>query len=745
MASQLRIQHLTSVALLAGMLARPAVAAPDAEGGSTGANDNILQEVLVTASKRSESLQEVPTAVTALSAEAIEQQGITQFSDYMTLVPGLTQNSGGTPGHGLVILRGLSTGLQQTASTVSYVIDDIPFTANDSLAIGSLLTPDPDLTDIDRIEVLKGPQGTLYGASALGGLIKIVSKQPTADEFSGEIRGDLASVAHGATGYGVRGSLNIPLVTDIAALRVSAFHRDDPGFVKNVQLGLSDANSDAVSGGKALLRIQPTSSLDIDLSGLIQNLHSNGFATVTADPLTLAPLYCKYCYAAAIGPVFDTQYRIAGLVVNWTLPAGTLTNSLSYGKYADSETFDYTPSYGVFNTLSALPVPANTAVIGTLAPSMRKITEELRFATQRLGDFEGLGGVFYTHEHNQYDATLTNRVPPSLAPVAPPFDNLVASDITPIYKEYAAFADLTYYFLPSLDLTLGGRYTHNQQEAFNFGSGLLSGGAFQQHFSSSEHPTTYLVTVRYRPMDNVDTYARVATGYRPGGPQLTVGPNIPTSFKSDSTTNYELGLKSRWLDSRLTANLALYYIDWKDIQVNELIGGLQVNGNGGKARSRGAEFEIAYLPIRGLTTQLNLSYNRATTDVAVPAVGAVAGDTLPYSAKITGAAVTDYVFPLPGNFRGNVGFTYAYQGSRPTSWSEDLLNHSVVLPGYGTLAVRAGIAWEQYSLQLRGENVTDRYAYSTSSEGNLFPGQGVAATPVLITPRTIVLELTAKF
>jgi len=742
MVSQLRVQHLTSVALLASVLARPAVAAA---GDSSGANDLILQEVVVTASKRSENLQEVPTAVTALTGDAIEQQGLTQFSDYMSLVPGLTQNSGGTPGHGLVILRGLSTGLQQTASTVSYLVDDIPFTANDSLAIGSLLTPDPDLTDIDRIEVLKGPQGTLYGASALGGLIKIVSRRPTADEFSGEIRGDLASVAHGGTGYGVRGSLNIPIVSDIAALRVSAFHRDDPGFVKNVQQGLSDANSDAVSGGKVMLRIQPTSNLDIDLSGLIQNLHSSGIAIVTADPLALAPVYCKYCYADAVGPVLDTKYRIAGLVVNWTLPAGTLTNSLSYGKYTDVEYFDYTPQYGVFNTLFGLPVPANTAVIGTLEPSMQKITEELRFATRRLGDFEGLGGIFYTHEHNQYDAILTNRLPPSLAPVAPPFDNLITSAITPIYKEYAAFANLTYYFLPSLDLTLGGRYTHNQQEASSLGNGLLEGGTVQHHFSSSEHPTTYLATVRYRLMDQVDTYARLATGYRPGGPQLTSGPNIPTSFKSDSTKNYELGVKSRWLDSRMTANLALYYIDWKDIQVNELIGGRQVNGNGGKARSRGAELEIAYLPIRGLTTQLNLSYNRATTDVALPAVGAIAGDTLPYSAKITGAEVTDYVFPLPGNFRGNVGFTYAYQGSRPTSWSQDLLNQNVVLPGYGTLALRAGIAWGQYSLQLRDENVTDRYAYSTSNEGNLFPHQGVPAMPVLITPRTVVLELTAKF
>jgi len=603
-----------------------------------------LAEIVVTATKRSESLQDVPVAITALSSDAIEKQGIAQFSDYLDLVPGLAQSNYGAAGHGLVVLRGLSTGFQQTASTVSYIIDDVPFTANESLALGASLTPDPDLTDIERIEVLKGPQGTLYGASALGGLIKIVSKQPTADNFSGDVHGGFSSVDHGGTGYSVRGSLNLPLVQDKVSVRLSAFERVDPGFMTNVTLNQHDTNKSNVSGGRLALRIQPTENLDIQLSGFIQNLRADGSAQVDADAITLQPAYCRYCYAAALNPLFETQYRMAGMVVNWRLPTGTLTNSLSYGKYTDAEYFDYTRAYGVL--FAALPVAPNNVPIAALYPSMRKLSEELRFASTRFGNFEALGGLFFTNESNEYNVTLTNSTPPALTPAAAPFDNALRSNTRPDYKEYAAFANLTYYFLENLDLTAGGRFTKNQQNSLNSASGILNDlVSTSAIFNSSEHPITYSASLRYRPMKDLNTYFRVATGYRPGGPDLTQGAGFPTSFKRDTTTNYELGVKGRWLEGRLTSDVALYWIDWRDIQLNELINGLQVQGNGGKATSKGVEVDLAYLPVRGLTTQLNFSYDHAYTNVDVPSVGAIAGDTLPFAPKFTAAALADYEFP----------------------------------------------------------------------------------------------------
>jgi iron complex outermembrane receptor protein len=730
--------ELTCLLLWGGMgsaIANPASAAD-------GATETTLEEVIVTATKRAESIQTVPTAVTAISSSDIVKQGLMQFSDYADLVPGLAQNSTGAAGHGLVILRGLSSGNSQSSSTVAFIIDDVPFTANTSAGDSALITPDPDLADIERIEVLKGPQGTLYGASALGGIIKIVSKQPTADDFSADVHADWSSVDHGGNGGGMRASVNIPLISDVAALRVSAFERTDPGFMKNVETGAQETNKAITSGGKMMLKIDPTSHLSVVFSGLIQNSHTDAGAQVQTDSTTLTPLYCRLCYADAVGQSFDTQYRLGGMVVSWNSSFGTLTNALSYAKYSDSETAENL-GFGFVN--QQLPVPANTVAIATPDPSMEKLTEELRFATVRVDNFEGLGGLYFTNEKSGYDVALTDRVPPTLAAVAPPFDNILTSNTAALYKEYAAFGDLTYYFLPALDFTVGGRISHDQQSASTFGDGILLGPPTTTVFGSNENPVTYLATIRYRPADDVDTYARFATGYRPGGPQTTNGPGIPPSFKPDTTKNYELGVKTRWLDGRLTANAALYYIRWNDIQLDEIIDGLTVLGNGGKATSKGVEFDLAFIPIHGFTTQLSSSYDHAVSDTAVPAVGAVAGDTLPFAPRFTMAALADYDFPLVGSIGGNVGATYSYQGSRPTSFSEDEINLNRELPGYATLNLRAGIEWSKYSAQLRINNATDKYAYTTSSVGNLFPGQGVPAQSIVLTPRTLVLELNAKF
>jgi iron complex outermembrane receptor protein len=742
MCSDLRILFmLTAVvcsSLLGGGNAR-------AQTASSAGNDS-LAEITVTATKREESVQMAPMAITAITGEDIARQGLVQFTDYMDLVPGLAQNNSGAEGHGLVILRGLSTGAQQTASTVSFLIDDVPFTANESLAIGSLLTPDPDLTDIKRIEVLKGPQGTLYGASALGGLIKIVSNEPTADKFSGDVHAGYSSVDHGGNGYSVRGTFNIPIIQDTVSLRVSAYHRDDPGFMENVALGQDDTNRTMTSGGKAILRIQPADNLDIRFTGLIQDLRADGSTQVDVDSVTLKPVYCQYCYSAPINPLFETKYRLAGMTVNWTVGAGTLTNSLSYGKYTDFEQFDYTREYGILNQAFMLPVPANTAVIGQLLPTMKKITEELRFATVRFSNFEALGGLFYTDEKNQYNVNLTNKIPPTLTPVPAPYGNFLVSDASPDYKEYAVFGNMTYYFLSNLDLTGGVRYSHNKQTDTTFADGILAGFVSSTAvFDAEDHSTTYLATLRYRPIDELDTYARVATGYRPGGPQLTQGLNLPLSFKPDTTTNYEVGAKGRWLDGHLTTNAALYYIKWKDIQLNELIGGLQVQGNGGKATSKGFELDVAFIPLSGLTVDVTGSFNHAYTDVAVPAVGAVAGDTLPYAPKFNGAALADYSFALCGLATGNVGATYSYQGARPSSWSQDPLNLNYNLSSYSAVGLRAGVNWSQYSLELRGANIADKRAYSTTYVGNIFPAQGVIGQAIIIQPRTLSVELGVKF
>jgi iron complex outermembrane receptor protein len=740
------------------MVCSTALAQQAAEPG-----ENVLETIVVTASKRSEELQQVPAAVTALTGEDIERQGLVQFTDYMNVVPGLGQVAGGSPGHSLVVMRGINTGILQSTPTVAFLVDDVPFTVSQGVGVAANLIPDPDLVDIERIEVLKGPQGTLYGASSLGGLIKIVSKPPTAAAFSADTRVSYSSAQPGSgepngSGYGVRGSLNVPIVADKVALRLDAFQRVDPGYTRNVGfLGTSFAaatqtNKTNVSGGKLALRIQASSNFDIELSGLIQDLKSDGSATVDFNPATLTDAECRYCYAAARGAGIDTKYRLGSLVVNWTLPIGTLTNSLAYARYSDSNFIDLTGSIGILNSLLMLPVPANTATISNGMPSTRKTTEELRFVTNRLGSLEGIVGLYYTHEANENDSTLLNQLPPTLETLPPPYGNLNTSTISGTYNEYAVFGNLTYYFTPNLDLTAGGRYTHNKQDAATTASGLFGEQPLTQ-FHSSESPVTYLATLRYRPNEQLSTYARVATGYRPGGPQVSVGPGIPTSFKHDTTQNYELGVKGRGLEGRFAANLAAYYIKWKDIQINQFVGGLQFEGNGGQATSKGVEADLQFLPVRGLTLQLTGSYNKAITNSPIPSTNqslppyniAEPGDPLPYAPKFTASVQTDYEFPISAGIEGGLGFTFAYQGSQHSNWVRDQVSPDYLLPSYSILALRAGVEWRQYALWLRASNVTNKYAYTTEFANNLFPGQGAYSQNAIIAPRTLTLEFSAKF
>ena len=719
-----------------------------------------LEEVVVTATKRSEDIQDVPVAITALTGADLQQQGMVKFDDYMTVVPGLNQIDAGSSGQGQVVLRGINTGiLINNAATVSFVVDDVPSTSSQALGASSSVFPDPDLTNIDRIEVLKGPQGTLYGANSLGGLIKIVSKRPDLNAFSGDGSTDFTSADGGGTGYGVHGSLNIPIVTDELALRVAAFTRSDAGYVKNVELGMSDVNKTDVSGARVDLRLQPTAGLNIDLLSLIQDTSSPGISAVDYDTATGLPVECRYCYAAATGPVFETNYHNVALVVNWSVPEGTLTNALSYVEYNSPGNIDLTSSFGVLNSIFGLPVPADTKTISTAIPAVKKTTEELRFATTRFGNFEGLAGLYYTHEHNDADSFLINEVPPGPTPLPPPLANLSTTHTTALYDEYALFGDITYYITPAVDLTAGGRFTHNKQQATQVSSGILNTGSDAAvtlpPFNSSESPTTYLATLRYRPTEQLNTYARVSTGYRPGGPEVVQpGAGAPTSFQHDTTTNYELGTKGRWLDGRASAELAVYYIDWNNIQVNSFYNGMQVTSNGGKATSKGVELELAFVPARGLTTHFTGAYNRATISndivavnpaLGVDTIGARAGDPLPYAPRLTGSASADYVFPISATVQGTLGFTGAYQGSQHTNWSHNLLSPDIVLPSYGTLALRAGVVWSKYSLTLRAMNVTDGYHYTTLFTDNLFPGQGVPSLNSVIAPRVLEVEFDAKF
>ncbi|MFD2580775.1 TonB-dependent receptor [Novosphingobium colocasiae] len=249
------------------------------------------QPIIVTASKRAERLQDVPAAITAIGSQQMEAQGVQRVADYIALVPGFASRDHGAPGYGTVILRGLNTGSFQSTATVAYYFDDNPFTATGSLSYGAFVTPDPDITDIERIEVLKGPQGTLYGASSLGGLVRLISRKPDLAEFSGSIKVDASSVKGGSEGYGIRGNFNLPVVRDKLAVRATVLARHSPGWVDNVYTGKKDHNDGNSYGGRVAALWEPSSDLKVELTAAYQDTDTKALNYTLAESDTRTPKY----------------------------------------------------------------------------------------------------------------------------------------------------------------------------------------------------------------------------------------------------------------------------------------------------------------------------------------------------------------------------------------------------------------------------------------------------------------------
>jgi iron complex outermembrane recepter protein len=706
-----------------------------------------LQEVIVTAQKRSENLMEVPSSLTALSAGALENQGVLNFNDYMTLVPSLNQFSEGAVGHGAIILRALNTGYYQFSNTVGYYIDDTPFSSTSPLGYGTFLILDPDLIDVDHLEILKGPQATLYGASTLGGLIKVVTKKPDPREsFSGQVRVDGSSIDGGGSGLGLAGMVNFAIVPDRLALRLSGFDRETPGYMTNVALGNKDRGESRKQGGRISLGWFPTDNLEIELSAFLQSLDVKGLTYEHSELTTLQPIYGPYTYSAAIEAHFHTTYEVYSATINYKFASGTLTSATSYARYSDHETEDYSLYYGpYFNSFAPVPVPPNYAQPLLFSPSLDKFTEELRFTTQRLDAFEGLGGLFYTDEKIGYTNYLYNTIPPSVEPVPGVLGNILSFSSPASYKEAAAFADLTYYFKDTLDLTLGGRYSHNKQDVVTYYSGFATIPSAIPN-SSSDSDFTYLAALHWQPTADLSSYARIATSYRPGGPQGTPLPGYPPSFKPDSLTNYEVGLKGAWLEHRIRSNLAVYYMDWKDVQMTSNIGGFAVISNGAKATVKGVEFESQFLAITHLTVGLNLAYTNAKFDSISPDVtavtGAVAGDTLPFTPTWAGSATADYIQPLGGGLAASCGLTYRYQGNKWSDYPGNPLNTGVVIPHYNTLDIRAGLNWSRYQLQARVANLFNEHGLDSVVDQRV--EDNPPAYQAVIPPRTYALTFIAN-
>lgn len=735
----------SAIALMA--FAGAAHAQDQAAASSPAATDE--GDIIVTASKREEKLRDVPSAITAVTGEAIENLGVQSFRDYASLVPGLSQREGGAPGMGTVILRGMNTGAQQLTNTTAYYIDDMPFTATGFVSSGSLVTPEPELAEVERIEVLKGPQGTLYGASSLGGLVRVITRKPDTTRFYGSVRGEVSTLDGGGNGYMLRGTINVPVIEDKLAIQATGYYRRLPGFTDNVATGTKNVNKSDLYGGRIAIRATPTENLTIDIAGMMQNINTDGYAFEKLLPGTFTPEFGQYKYRHYQDFGSKIRYRVVSGTATLETEVGSVIASGSYGRFENNTDSDGTGTFlAVANAVApglGYVIPPNTGVRVDPSPSMTKYTGELRFVSKRLGPIEFLAGAFYTHEQAFYDidVVLQNTLTGTTLPA--PLDFLYRTRAGSKYDEIAGYGNLTFYITDTLDVTGGIRYAKNDQLATVGGDQAIYAFTPRQKFvfPIKGSATTYLATLRWRPTSNISTYLRAASGYRPGGPQTNANPppGAPLIITPDSVWNYEAGIKGSFLNGALTANLAVYHIDWTDLQLNtQDPTGVTLQTNAGAAKVDGWELELVARPSRYLTFTANAGHTNARI-TSIPAAvtaatGARAGNHLPLTPDYTVALTADQQIPLSDSATGYVGGTLRFQSDMPNKYPGAAPLQPARLPSFTTVDLRAGIDFDKYGVQLRVQNLTNRHAVTNV-------GTDYVAT--VIPPRRLTLSLSADF
>jgi iron complex outermembrane recepter protein len=699
-----------------------------------------LEEIIVTAQKREERLLETPQSVSVLTTDQLTALGAQQFRDFANTVPGLTFSTAGA-GYTQVSLRGVTLG-QDTSPTVGIYVDDVPFGSSTGFAQGAQLALDVGLFDIDRIEVLRGPQGTLYGASTMGGLIKYVSKQPDPTSFFATTQTGIAFTQSGGVGYNAAAAVNAPVVSDSVALRASIFESHDGGYIDNIALGRKDVNRSDIYGARLDLLIKPTDQLTIHLGGFVQNISREGNATADYT-LSGAPEYGSSLdqYRLVTEP-FHQQFRLGDITVGYDFGLATLTSISSYQTQKTHTDTDYSLAFDLLGPFGSVGVPEWV--------STDKFTQEVRLASNGVHTVDWLVGGFYTHESSQNIQAFElrdlagNPVPNNLYYFAGPTS----------YQEYAGFGDATYHLSKSFDVTGGIRIAHNSQRFTQYAFGFLTD---EPERGSAENVVTYLADARYHFTDTVIGYVRYATGYRPGGPNfvandpVTGKPLAPATFEADRLKSYEGGVKAESADRRYSVDLDGYYINWSNIQVLTTADNFSVYANAkGGAGIPGAELSLTGRPMDALTARASFAYNDAHLKQDGPVgVGGFAGERLPNVAQFTAAGTLDYTI-LTGGPRPTIGATIRYVSNRDSSFANGP-TPQYYLPAYTAFDLRGSVTLAagdttNVQLQLFLHNLFDERGQLSATTNLAFPpATNVPAEVTLIQPRTVGINITTNF
>lgn len=674
------MKHSMMMSACVGTLAMAAFAAPAWAEDQTQADSqettSEIGEVLVTATRRATRLQDVPLSITAFSQQELTKKGIVGYEGLARETPGVVLNKP-TANFNNFTARGIATNGYNAnlQSSVAIYIDELPIST-----IGNTTVIDPTLFDVERVEFLRGPQGTLFGSGSLAGALRILTKAPELDGYSAGVLVDYGITGADSFRQRYNAMVNVPLIEDVLGLRVVAFHRNEEGYTDNLGTGATNTNTLMNSGIRTSMLWKPTDRFS--LRGTVSYEESTPKDSGLIDP-TLG----------RNKRVSDRPDIFAGILTTGNVTAEYQFNGAKLTSSSTLSQFDqkfYLDLGGTFGGAIAFALDADAY--------QRTFVQEMRLASDSGGRFDWVVGGFYLKRRLDVDYFYRS---------SPEF--LTARGITGLDDEYyqrmythinshelAGFGELTYRFNEQFWLTAGMRYGEVAAQGFTEAGGFNSNYLVNALFGISGPLTitpinaaeglkaegskpSFKISASWKLQKDITTYATVSTGFRTpivnafGGRSSVVNPAdliIPDGAESDDLTNYEIGLKGRFLNGRLYANLAAYYIDWSNIQVqaNRVSDSVQFATNIGKAESKGVEFEVRAFPLEGLSLGLNGSFGSSKVTELTPEEAAISGAVLGArlsSPKVQGAFSIDYRFALPNAIEGNASLVVQHVGDYP--------------------------------------------------------------------------------
>lgn len=760
------IRKITVVAAAAcvGRLAlsqiQPAWGAEAAPEAGTGA----IEEVVVTAEKRESTVQKTPISITAISGADLQSAGVSNLLSVAQQVPGVSFKTSG-PGQTEFEMRGLtSTGGE--SPTVGFYLDETALTPP-AMAQNGKVVIDPNLFDLNRIEILRGPQGTLYGAGSMGGTIKLVTNAPDPKQIAAAVQGTGSGTDGGGFNHSENGMLNVPLLPDVAALRLVVTNKHIDGWIdrdvldpfplevnNSTQRGdvaaapvarrVSESNTENLQGGRITLLVQPLAGLTITGGALYQRINQSGPNTIDVPPGNEV-----HYQPFDLAEPFKDTFNLQNLNIKYDLEGFQVVSATSSWTRQQNQTQDISEAMQDYIG-GFLGPPADfpfSSADGGLGPGTiseddytRQISEELRVASTGSGPLQWLFGGYYSsfhatsHVYSYYDGFTALFGTNNLA------DNHRQLDV----DQYAFFTEVSYQMSNDVKATVGARYYNFHSNSATSVSGVSANGTSDTLFGVAQNSgVSPKLNLAYIPNGNLTVYSTIAKGFRPGGPNSPIPPPCPIApkqFGPDSVWSYEVGEKMRLLDSRLSINSDVYYEDWSNIQQQVAPGcGFKYTTNAGKATVYGAEFEAAFVLAPGLVLSQSVGYTHATNSSTVVGAGVVNGDRLLNVPEVTANTSLTWRRPLVGSLNLIARINNNYVDSM-----QDITYRRNTLPSYDLVDTRMGVESDRWSAVLFVDNLTNKKAL-LGDTGALSANIPILDRVATNQPRTVGADLSYKF